>query len=89
MNPALYDMQAGLQWVQANINAFGGDKTKVTGEPDQSFEFDCVLSCVDSVYGQSAGAISIGSLLLADGGQAVSNLNLFRAAILESGAPQG
>ena len=31
----------------------------------------------------------IGSLLLADGGKAVSKLNLFRAAIMESGVPQG
>ena len=41
------------------------------------------------VFGQSAGAMIIGSLLLADGGKAVSKLNLFRAAIMESGVPQG
>ncbi|KAF8313076.1 alpha/beta-hydrolase [Clavulina sp. PMI_390] len=71
LNAGLYDMQLALQWVQNNIEAFGGDPSKVT------------------VFGQSSGAITIGSLLTADGGSAVSNLNLFRAAIMESGAPQG
>ncbi|KAF8320867.1 alpha/beta-hydrolase [Clavulina sp. PMI_390] len=69
VNAGLYDMRAALEWVQRNIEAFGGDKNKVT------------------VFGQSAGAISIGSILLADGGKAVKNLNLFRAAIMQSGAP--
>ncbi|KAF8320861.1 alpha/beta-hydrolase [Clavulina sp. PMI_390] len=40
-----------------------------------------------TVFGQSAGAISIGSFLLADGGKAVKDLNLFRGAIMQSGAP--
>jgi carboxylesterase type B len=41
------------------------------------------------VFGESAGAMSIGSLLVADGGKAVKRLNLFRGAIMESGAPSG
>lgn len=30
LNPGLYDMQLALQWVQHNIEGFGGDKNKVT-----------------------------------------------------------
>jgi len=33
--------------------------------------------------------MSIGSHLVADGGTAVKKLNLFRGAIMESGAPSG
>lgn len=46
-------------------------------------------STCETVFGESAGAISIGSFLIADGGQAVKKLNLFRGAIMESGAPSG
>ncbi|KAF8310472.1 alpha/beta-hydrolase [Clavulina sp. PMI_390] len=67
LNAGLLDIVAGLEWVQTNIGAFGGDKTKVT------------------VFGQSAGAIAIGSILLAQGGTLVKDRNLFRGAILESG----
>ncbi|KAF8313064.1 alpha/beta-hydrolase [Clavulina sp. PMI_390] len=42
-----------------------------------------------TAFGQSAGAISIGSMLVANRGQAVSKLGLFRGAIMESGAPAG
>ena len=41
------------------------------------------------MVGESAGAIAIGSLLVAGGGKAVQNLKLFRGAIMESGAPSG
>lgn len=51
--------------------------------------FARMLYCCFVAYGQSAGAIGLGSLLAADGGQAVSKLNLFRAAILESGSVSG
>ncbi|KAF9516357.1 hypothetical protein BS47DRAFT_1390812 [Hydnum rufescens UP504] len=71
LNAGLHDMILALQWVQHNINEFGGDKRKVT------------------VFGQSSGAMSLGSILLADGGKAVEKLGLFRAAILQSGAPSG
>ncbi|KAF8322026.1 alpha/beta-hydrolase [Clavulina sp. PMI_390] len=42
-----------------------------------------------TVFGQSAGAMSIGSMLVADWGKAVKELGLFRGAIMESGAPSG
>jgi len=41
------------------------------------------------VSGESAGAIAIGSFLVAGRGKAVQRLNLFRGAIMESGAPSG
>lgn len=43
----------------------------------------------ETVFGESAGAISIGSFLVADNGKAVEKLNLFRGAIMQSGAPSG
>ena len=39
--------------------------------------------------GESAGAIAIGPFLVAGRGKAVQHLNLFRGAIMESGAPSG
>lgn len=44
---------------------------------------------IDVVFGESVGAMSIGSLLVADRGKAVEKLGLFRGAIMESGAPFG
>lgn len=41
------------------------------------------------MFGVSAGANAIGSLLVADHGKAVQHLKLFRAAIMESGATSG
>ncbi|KAF8334771.1 Alpha/Beta hydrolase protein [Cantharellus anzutake] len=40
-----------------------------------------------TVFGESAGAIGIGSLLVAGGGHYVEQHNLFHGAIMESGAP--
>ncbi|KAJ7637237.1 extracellular triacylglycerol lipase precursor [Mycena polygramma] len=63
LNLALKDQLLALRWVQDNIAAFRGDKSKVT------------------LFGESAGAMSIGALYLH------SNLqNLVRAAIFESGS---
>ena len=47
------------------------------------------ISKRDSAFGESAGAMAVGSLLVADRGKAVQRLKLFRGAIMESGAPSG
>ncbi|BCL77793.1 carboxylesterase [Ktedonobacteria bacterium brp13] len=62
-NSGLLDQVAALQWVHANIAAFGGDPANVT------------------VFGESAGAMSIGTLLALPEAH-----GLFQRAILESGA---
>ncbi|RSH92324.1 hypothetical protein EHS25_008739 [Saitozyma podzolica] len=64
-NLGLRDVTKGLQWVQENIWAFGGNPSEASGV---------------TVFGQSAGAISISLLYLQP------NLNLFSRAIMESGA---
>jgi carboxylesterase type B len=61
----LLDQVAALEWVRANIAAFGGDPDNVT------------------IFGESAGAMSIGMLLAMPRAQ-----GLFRRAILQSGAAQ-
>ncbi|KAF8313074.1 alpha/beta-hydrolase [Clavulina sp. PMI_390] len=42
-----------------------------------------------TAFGESAGAIAIGSLLVSGHGTAVQKQGLFRSAIMESGAPSG
>jgi para-nitrobenzyl esterase len=62
-NCGLLDQIAALQWVRANIAAFGGDPSNIT------------------VFGESAGAMSIGTLLAMPAAK-----GLFQKAILQSGA---
>ena len=62
-NCGILDQVAALQWVQDNIEKFGGDPSQVT------------------VFGESAGAMSIGVLLAMPAAK-----GLFQRAVLQSGA---
>ena len=62
-NCGLLDQIAALEWVRANIAAFGGNPNNIT------------------VFGESAGAMSIGTLLAVPAAK-----GLFQKAILQSGA---
>lgn len=64
-NLGIRDQVAALQWVQQNIEAFGGDPGSVT------------------IFGESAGAVSVLSLLAVP-----SAHGLFKRAIVESGSPE-
>lgn len=65
-NAGLYDQLEALKWVHNHIEAFGGDKTRIT------------------LFGESAGAVGVAQMMMADHGRAAKGL--FRGAILESGS---
>lgn len=93
-NSGLLDQQLALRWVMENIEAFGGDPSKVAIKlnvfrPLHQVKVQkkglCQLFCVRSqvtLFGESAGAGSVGVHLLSPGSQ-----GLFHRAILQSGSP--
>ncbi|KAJ2916214.1 hypothetical protein MD484_g4188, partial [Candolleomyces efflorescens] len=83
LNLGILDEIAALEWVQANIGSFGGDKRKVilccTFEIKSPAHSPCPISKV-TIFGESAGA-GVTSILFLDPGLG----KLARAGIMESG----
>jgi len=86
-NVGLWDQRLALHWVQENIAAFGGEY--IPSSPHSAFTFQVLTDPVGdpkqvTIWGESAGAQSVGNHLIAFGGR---NDRLFRAAIMQSGSP--
>ncbi|THU99545.1 esterase 1 [Dendrothele bispora CBS 962.96] len=56
LNLAIKDQHAALQWVQENIGAFGGDKTKVTAFGESAGAIMTAISFLDPEFGKLARA---------------------------------
>ena len=72
-----------LRWIQKHIGAFGGDPSMVTMCVVVSFLHLNLSSNVAYSWGASAGGMSVGSHLVANGGD---NEGLFRAAVMAGGS---
>ena len=77
-NLGLKDLRLALEWVKANMHAFGGGKMD---SRERFLSSDCERI---TIWGESAGTYSVGLQILAYGGR---KSGLFHRAILESGTP--
>lgn len=88
-NAGLLDQRLGLQWVQDNIHFFGGNPKQVSCPvlflffPKRNgYGIDLLFLTQVTIFGESAGAASVGYHLLSPGSRPT-----FTRAILQSGVP--